>query len=129
MHVLQHVLDNPTGRRWIAQKRRGRCMEHTMHLGAKSFIEGICPTPLHPKKAAVTVIDDAGEDYNDGDDQNGSSLSVGNFTDESAPEDEEIDDVVEFDAGDTLGKVLALINQVCVTSKYCNYEITTYSNS
>ncbi|PCH37303.1 hypothetical protein WOLCODRAFT_158023 [Wolfiporia cocos MD-104 SS10] len=83
-----------------------------MHLSAKSFVEGVCPTPLRFKKATVTPIDDAGEDYNDEDDEHGNSLFSGNYTDESAPEDEEVDNVVDFDAGDMLGKVLALINQI-----------------
>jgi hypothetical protein len=42
-----------------------------------------------------------------------------------APEDEEIDEEMDYDPGDLLGKVLALINQV---SQYACYLIISLSH-
>jgi hypothetical protein len=60
-------------------------MEHALHLVAKHFIEEVAPTPasiLH-KKAA-----------------------------QAEDEDEDSEESVEFDIGDTIGKALAFVAQV-----------------
>lgn len=60
-------------------------MEHALHLAAKHFIEEVAPTPasiLH-KKAA-----------------------------QAEDEDEDGEESVEFDVGDTIGKALAFVAQV-----------------
>ncbi|KIK80137.1 hypothetical protein PAXRUDRAFT_159450 [Paxillus rubicundulus Ve08.2h10] len=59
-------------------------MEHSLHLGAKSFLVDVCPTPLHFKKAKS----------------------------KSKADNEEVNEVEDFEPGDLLGKVLALITQV-----------------
>lgn len=123
MVVLQRVLDDPGGRHWIARKRRGRCMEHTIHLGAKSFIEAICPTPARLRKAKVSNVSESVpgnrkatvEDVED----ESELLSEDDdwiYEDLPSPGNEvEVDDPVDFDPGDLLGKVLALVNQVCIS--------------
>ena len=114
MAVLQRVLDDPNGRRWNAKECRGRCMEHTVHLGAKSFIESICPTParFHPTAhtstsanhhTTVEEVEDEDEDFLD-------DWLIQDST--AAADGEEVDDPVDFEPGDLLGKVLAMVNQV-----------------
>jgi hypothetical protein len=94
-------------------------MEHTMHLASKAFIEEICPTPscYKPKKASKSTTDTVQDDeeYDDEEDDllDDEVAWLASLVDEgAAPEDEEIDDEMDFDPGDLLGKVLALVNQV-----------------
>ena len=133
MRVLQRFLDSPGGRRWIATQRRGRyvtfiisldvhwhvirCMEHTMHLASKAFIEDICPVPSHYKqKKASKSTTDTVQDDKEYDDE---VAWLASLVDEgAAPEDEEIDDEMDFDPGDLLGKVLALVNQVSLQQSW-----------
>ena len=56
------------------------------------------------------IDDDEGDESDAGDDENW-VLDWTQLTD--IPEDEEIDDTIDFTAGDVLGKTLALVNQVC----------------
>jgi hypothetical protein len=88
-----------------------------MHLASKAFIEEICPTPSHYKqkktsKSTTDTVQD--EEYDDEDDLLDDEVAwLASLVDEgAAPEDEEIDDEMNFDPGDLLGKVLALVNQV-----------------
>jgi hypothetical protein len=92
-------------------------MEHTMHLALKAFIEEICLTPscYKKKKASKSTEQDNKEyDFKEEDDLLDDEVAwLASLVDEAAaPEDEEIDDEMDFDAGDLLGKVLALVNQV-----------------
>ena len=79
-----------------------KCMEHSIHVAGRHFIRGVGPTSSRNsrqkgKKAAVDPYDtDGGEPSGDEDD-------TGNVDD---------DGVAEFDAGDTVGKALALVTQV-----------------
>ena len=102
MRILERVLDDPFGRRWLASDRRARCLEHLIYLAAGAFIEAVCPTPAKFKRATA---DDEELADDDGDDD---------WIDFDV--DEEIDNPVDFDAGDVLGKLLALINQVRLLS-------------
>jgi len=89
-------------------------MEHTMHLASKAFIEDICPVPSRykQKKASKSTTDTVQDDEED-DDEDDEVAWLASLVDEgAAPEDEEIDDEMDFDPGDLLGKVLALVNQV-----------------
>jgi hypothetical protein len=94
-------------------------MEHTVYLAAKAFIETVNPqTPKAKNKittkngtASVEDIDDDMGDETDNDDDEDWVLDWTGLTD--IPEDEEIDDIIDFTAGDVLGKTLALVNQVC----------------
>ncbi|KIM75155.1 hypothetical protein PILCRDRAFT_13838 [Piloderma croceum F 1598] len=88
-----------------------------MHLASKAFIEEICPTPSHYKKKKAsksTEQDDEEYDFEEEDDLLDDEVAwLASLVDEvAAPEDKEIDDEMDFNAGDLLGKVLALINQV-----------------
>jgi hypothetical protein len=91
-------------------------MEHTMHLGSKAFLEEICPTPSRYKwkaKSATNKEADEEEDFEDDpllDDEVEWLASLVNEA--AALEDEEIDEDMDFDPSDLLGKVLALVNQV-----------------
>ena len=78
-------------------------MSHTVSL----------QTEKAPKSTTDTVQD--GEEYNDEEDDllHDEVAWLASLVDEgAAPEDEEIDDEMDFDPGDLLGKVLALVNQV-----------------
>jgi len=82
-----------------------------MHLASKAFIEEICPTPSrHKKKKASksTEQDDEEFDFEGEDDSLDDEVAwlVSLVDEAAAPEDEEIDDKKDFDAGDLLGKVL-----------------------
>ena len=88
-----------------------------MHLASKAFIEEICPTPSHYKKkkpSNSTEQDDEEYDFEKEDNLLDDKVAwLASLVDEAAaPEDEKIDDKMDFDAGDLLGKVLALVNQV-----------------
>jgi hypothetical protein len=96
-------------------------MEHTMHLASKAFLEEICPTPSHYKrKGKPKPTMDMGKEGDDEydfdteddllDDETAWLASLVNEA--AAPEDEEINDDMDYDPGDLLGKVLALVNQV-----------------
>jgi hypothetical protein len=95
------------------------CMEHTVQLGAGAFLKKICPNPSKFRnrlstKNGIEDDDDNGEDDDDDDDNDGDA----EFEDEDdegmddAAYEVEIDDGIVFDAGDTLGKLLACITQV-----------------
>ena len=94
-------------------------MEHTIHLASKAFIEEICPTPSRYKKKvskASTTTDNSDDDdeFEDDDelldDEEAWLASLVN--DAPALEGEAVDEDMEFEPGDLLGKVLALVNQV-----------------
>jgi hypothetical protein len=76
-----------------------RCMEHSLHLAAGHFVKGVAPTSSHK------LLKDRGES-GDGeeaaDDDNGG---------------------VEHDAADSIGKALALVNQVCVKVSWGFYTL------
>lgn len=82
-------------------------MEHSLHLGAKTFLEDICPDPSHFKSshAKKALVEDVEIDEMDDDDWINSQLSKDTFN-------EEVDIVEDIEPGDLLGKVLALITQV-----------------
>ncbi len=95
MRILQRCLDDPT---WIAAERRARCIEHIMHITARDVVTTVCPAPSQFKKAQYpSDSEDEGEDDN---------------FDENDDEAEDTE-TVDFEANDILGKLLALINQVC----------------
>ena len=81
-------------------------MEHVLHLAAKAVIETVCPAPSSFSKKRKTTVEDVNEDEDDGLDE------------EWMYDDDELEagvaepDVIDFDTGDVLSKLLALINQV-----------------
>jgi hypothetical protein len=108
-------------------------MEHTMHLASKAFLEEICPTPSRykknkPKRTTDTDNEGDGEyDLDEEDDFLDDEVEwLASLVNETpAPEDEEIDEEMDYDPGDLLGKVLALVNQV---SQYACYLIISLSH-
>jgi hypothetical protein len=64
-------------------------MEHSLHLAAKHFVQTIVPLS---KKRGTSGADEEGDSASDGEDNDGN--------------DEDID------AGDSLGKAIALVKQV-----------------
>ena len=75
-------------------------MEHSLHLAAKHFVQAVAP---HCKKRGASATDSDGEDNGDnGDDEDGN---------EDDDDDDDDDEVI--DAGDSLGKAIALVKQVC----------------
>ncbi|KAG6905961.1 hypothetical protein DXG01_016674 [Tephrocybe rancida] len=92
---------------WKAHEHCGRCMEHTIHLGVKAFIEALNPT-IGKKKPQATVEDN---DSSGGDDNfNWDQLNA-------VPNNNEIDEPINFDPSDVLGKVLVLITHAI--DKFC----------
>ena len=86
-----------------------------MHLASKAFIEEICPTPSCYKRKRASKPPDTGldDDEYDLDEEDNEVVWLVSLVDETAAlEHEEIDDKHDFDPGDLLGKVLALVNQV-----------------
>ena len=110
---------NSKDRPWIAKQHRGRCMEHIIHLGSGAFITTLNPKWLsRPPCFGAEDIDadedeenDWMEEWVDSEDEPAYSLSSAT----------EIDPTVEFDAGDLLGKLLALINQICLSPQASDY--------
>jgi len=81
-----------------------------MHLASKAFIEDICPMLSHYKqKKALKSTTDTVQDDKEYDDE---VAWLASLVDEGAAPEDEIDDEMDFDPGDLLGKVLTLINQV-----------------
>jgi hypothetical protein len=100
-----------------------RCMEHSLHLAAKHFVEVISPVSLASvRKKATAALNLAREgghlnmeeleralfvvDAADNDDEDSNDYSTGDGLD--------VDDDPEFTPGDALGKALAFVKQVCV---------------
>jgi uncharacterized membrane protein YdbT with pleckstrin-like domain len=81
-------------------------MEHTIHLAAKAFLEAL--NPFRRKKKKKSAEDDVDEIDEEEDD-----WAAAWDEEVEAMDDEEVEDVMDFLAGDVLGKVLALVNQVC----------------
>jgi hypothetical protein len=97
-------------------------MEHTISLASKAFIEAICPTPSRYEKGKSRTahhgIGSEGEDWDEGDDDDDNEelswlASLANDTPADAKT--EVDENMDFDPGDLLGKLLALINQVLLS--------------
>lgn len=109
MRALECLLDDSDGRCWQAKQHRGRCMEHVLHLAAKSFIETVCPSPSDSSWSKRATVEDAidEDDWEHG-----------------AEEDaEELEDI-EYKPSDVLSKVLGLINQVC----YAIFWLESYTH-
>ena len=92
----------------------GRCMEHSLHLGAGHFVRSIAPTTSSAVvKRAKRVFNNArarkGDDL-DRLDAELADIKDGDDTGREAPDDDEY----EFAVADTVGKALALVKQVGV---------------
>jgi hypothetical protein len=93
-------------------------MEHTLHLASKVFIEEICPTPSRYKKKkprkAGTKGDKEDDKFEEDDEEWDDEVAwLASLADDApAVEGEEIDEDMDYDPGDLLDKVLALVNQV-----------------
>lgn len=95
---------DPEGTRWAPDARRIRCQEHILNLAARHFVDAVAPTP---QAALMKKIRQALDNGNDADldtlNKQLSSMDVSNDDD---------DDDTLFNTGDSLGKALALIEQV-----------------
>jgi len=91
-----------------------KCMEHTIQLSTKAFINAVNPQAPKNKRSTKngTVSVEDVEDEDGIDDNEAEWLSDWLREEEEPDEQEPDDDVVDFTAGDILGKALALINQV-----------------
>ena len=90
-----------------------RCMEHTVVLSTSRFLQEMSPSfPCNKRstrKGTVTVED---VDNEEGDDEDEEEWLADWDALDNVADDEEIDEPVDFTAGDVLGKALAMINQV-----------------
>jgi len=103
-------------------------MEHTIYLAAKVFIDKVKPQTLKNKKLTkngTAFVEDADDDNNDVDDDNNDWISDWNQLSE-LPDNKEVDDVVDFTAGDVFGKTLALVNQV-LSFSFAPFPLLTYN--
>ena len=93
----------------------------TLSLGSKAFIEAICPTPSQYKKKLKKTrtpgdigLDDEDDegDKDEDDDEDDDEFEWLSSLAGNTPinNDMEVDEDMEFDPGDLLGKVLTLIN-------------------
>jgi hypothetical protein len=73
-----------------------RCMEHSLHLAAKHFVQTIAPHS--GKKRGTSGTDTGGDPASDDEDHDG--------------DDEDDDQDEDFITGDSLGKAIALVKQV-----------------
>src|SRR5258705_473035 len=86
-----------------------RCLEHAIYLAAGDFIKALEPkTKTWTRNRTASV-----EDVEDSDDEDEDVDWVADWNRLDLLLDEEVvDEEIEFEAGDTLGKALALVNQV-----------------
>jgi len=84
-------------------------MEHTIYLAAGDFVKAIGPKTKTWTRNCTAFVEDANNnDENDGDEDWAADWNKL----ELLPDEQAVDDEIEFTAGDTLGKALALVNQV-----------------
>ena len=84
-------------------------MEHSLHLGAGHFVRGVAPTSS--SKILKKVHRGAQNSGTCDLDQCDTELTDAEDGDEVADDQ---NCVVEFDVADSIGKALALVNQVCI---------------
>ncbi|KAG2035448.1 hypothetical protein BDR03DRAFT_983731 [Suillus americanus] len=101
MKEVEHQI-NPNGTCWAPDATRIRCQEHVLNLAARHFVDGVLPTP---QAALMRKICQAVD--------NGNDAELNTLTQElaSMEVDNDDNDGTSFDAGDSLGKGLALIEQ------------------
>jgi len=99
-------------------------MEHSMQLGSEHFIKVVSPTAgtaVLKKIKRVLNNAEAGDMY-DLDRLNNELAGI-----EDEGDDRDADDT-EFDAGDTIGKALALVKQVCTFTSCSKYTLTLFAD-
>ncbi|KAF5313763.1 hypothetical protein D9619_013714 [Psilocybe cf. subviscida] len=94
--------------KWKPRERRIRCIEHTINLAAGDFIKALGPTTWSYSGSS----DESNTDF---------AANSGNAAEDS--NDNTVTDVLDFEAGDTLGKALALVNQCCREEKIREREL------
>jgi hypothetical protein len=115
MKAVAEKID-PEGLRWDPIQRRVRCMEHSIHVGGGHFIRGVGPTSSRNSRKKGKAAALSGMD-SDGGGVSGDEDDTGNAND---------DGVAEFDAGDTIGKALALVTQVSGTHSFTRVALILY---
>ena len=79
-------------------------MEHSLHLAARHFVEGVSPTP---SRKVVQKVHDALSAAGEGD------IDMDALEEDlAADEGDDAGEIEDFDIGDVVGKALALVNQV-----------------
>ena len=97
---------------------RFRCMEHSLHLGAGHFVKGVAPTSSRKiLKKVQRVLQNAREngayDLDELDAELADIEDGGEDGDGNEITDEE-DSGAEYEVADSIGKALALVNQVSI---------------
>lgn len=88
-------------------------MEHTLHFLLKACIEEICPTLSWYKKKKPQKAEEDDEFEEDDEEWDCEVTWLANLVNDApAAEGEAIDEDMDYDLGNLLGKVLALVNQV-----------------
>lgn len=93
-----------------------RCMEHSLHITAKHFVEAMAPaSPTCIQKKVKAALEKAQDNGQLNLDQFNEALTTLNPDDVDGPDNgrgDSEDDDAEFTSGDSLGKALALVKQV-----------------
>ncbi|KAG6839368.1 hypothetical protein C0991_003240 [Blastosporella zonata] len=88
-------------RAWKARQWHGRCMEHTIHLGAKAFVEVLDPSFCENKISKVATVENAGDPDNEHEDTKEWTLDWDQL--DAVFDNEEVDIPADFEPGDLLG--------------------------
>ena len=97
-----------------------RCIDHSMHRAAYHFIKAFgVPSLTNSKRKLAKKTPDAQETPEAGNEDDGGNIDVSLEIDATADDAEAMLDatVTSFDPGDTLGKLLAFVNQVRMSSE------------
>ena len=85
-----------------------------MYLAAKAFIEAVKPRAPKNKKSTGNGMVSVEDDDDKEEDIDDNTWTTDWVEPNPIPGDKEVDNEVDFSTGDVLGKVLALVNQVCL---------------
>ena len=96
-----------------------RCIDHSMHCAAYHFIQalGISSILRKRKKKDGNEADNNEDNNSNDDDEADIDISIDIKASANDPEAMQATTIVDFDPGDTLGKLLVLVNQVQMSSK------------
>lgn len=101
-----------------------RCMEHSLHLAAKHFVQSVSPvSPTSIQKKASAALKMARDDAHMSMDEFDRAMFVIDFNhiheddyfdhlSDGEGDDDGVDEDTDFTPGDSLGKALALVKQV-----------------
>jgi hypothetical protein len=104
-----------------------RCIDHSMHRAAYHFIKALDVPSLTRTKRNLRIVarenidDEDGDEWSDAENVDNDDEDINTSTDvDASPDDVEAmlaTTTVDYDPGDTLGKIMGLVNQVRMSSE------------